>query len=211
MIGVDGALTMKKNSKIGHFNLINTKSIQIGEGGYIGNFNSLKGPFEIVLAEKAAIGDGNKCYRAPLGVSYGGSILKLGTLSKITANHRVDCTRSILIGDYTTIAGNDSQLWTHAYYHDKTGPGRFRLDGVIEIGNNTYIGSKCVLNCGITIANNVVVGSNSCISKSLLNPGTYVSQPLRYIEQPLGEDFRVKFVKVEGFKICEEVYERKKD
>src|SRR6185503_14626779 len=59
MIGVDGALTMKKNSKIGHFNLINTKSIQIGEGGYIGNFNSLKGPFEIVLAEKAAIGDGN--------------------------------------------------------------------------------------------------------------------------------------------------------
>lgn len=209
MIWIDGALNLKEHAMIGHFNLIRVNSIHINQRGYIGNYNRLNGPFEIFLDEKAAIGNGNKFFRAPIGTSYGKAILRLGLLSKITANHRVDCTRSISIGNYTTIAGNDSQIWTHAYYHDKFGPGRFRIDGDIEIGNNVNIGSRCVLNCGVTITDNVVVGSNSCISKSLLEPGTYVSRSLRFIEQSVDDDLRKKFVKVEGFDICEEVYEKK--
>ncbi len=208
-IWLDESMTLKEMSSIGHFNIIKIKAVRIEPLGYIGRFNKLVGPFEIILAEKAAIGDGNKCNRSPLGVSYGNSVLRLGTLSKITANHRVDCTRSITIGDYSTIAGHDTQLWTHAYYHDKTGAGRFRLDGGIEIGNNVYIGSRCILNGGVAIVDNVVVGANSCVSKSLLNPGTYVNQPLRYFEFVEHQDLRSKFKKIEGFSIEEEVYERK--
>lgn len=210
LLWIDGTIRLESGSKIGRFNIIRIHELEIKKGGYIGNYNTIKGPIIINLAETAAIGNKNSIYRAPLGVTYGIALLKLGILSKITANHRIDCTRSVIMGDYTTIAGHDTQVWTHAYYHDKSGPGRFRLDGDVEIGNNVYIGSRCIINMGTKIANNVVVGANACISKSLLEAGTYVNQPLRYIAPSPQADERLKFVKVEGYSICEEVYERKK-
>lgn len=209
LLWITGKLELDKSTRIGHFNIIRVNSLSIKQGGYVGKFNNIKGPIEIILAETAAIGNGNRIDRAPLGVTYGTSILQLGILSKLTANHRLDCTRSIIIGDYCTLAGHDSQLWTHAYYHDRQGAGRFRLDGEIKIGNNVYIGSRCIINGGVTIANGVTVGSGVCVSKSLTDMGTYVNQELRYIA-PTGEsDARLKFKKVEGFNLCEDVYEKK--
>lgn len=208
LIWINGTLTLREGSKIGHFNIVKTNKVFIDKQGYIGSWNNLRGPFEIYLAETGAIGNGNQCSRAPIGVTYGTSVLKLGILSKLTSNHRVDCTRSVTIGDYTTIAGHNCELWTHAYYHDKTGPGRFRLDGEIEIGSNVYIGSRCVINCGVKITDQVIVGANACISKSILKPGTYVSQPLRFLESA-DIDARTKFQKVEVANLVEEVYERK--
>jgi acetyltransferase-like isoleucine patch superfamily enzyme len=208
-IWISNKLTLSKHSKIGHLNRISINNLTIEEAGYIGNLNSIKGPLEIVLAKTAAIGNNNAIYRAPIGVTYSKSTLTLGVLSKITGNHRIDCTRNISIGNYTTIAGHNSQLWTHGYYHDQEGPGRFRVDGNITIGDNVYIGSACIINAGVTIANKVVVGAGSCISKSLLNAGTYVNQPLRFIESSPNADLRLKFKKVEGYTIEEEVYEKK--
>lgn len=203
---IDRLLVLNKSSWIGNYNFININGLSIDEEGYIGNYNKLTGPFDVILSKTAGIGNHNKGYRAPVGSTYGEAQLKLGVLSKITSRHSIDCTRSIIIGNFSTIAGHDSQLWTHAYYHDRTGPGRFRLDGSIEIGSNVNIGSKSVLNGGIKIADGVVVGSNSSISKSLLRPGAYVNQPLRFIE--LAEDQRKRFKRVEGFELCEEVFEK---
>lgn len=198
---------MKENARIGHFNLIKVNSLSMDTNAYIVNYNSIKGPIDIMLANTSAIGNRNKIYRAPAPVTYGKAVLQLGPLSKITGNHRLDCTRSIIIGDYSTIAGHDSQLWTHAYYNDKTGPGRFRVDGEIIIGNNVYIGSRCVISSGVKIADQIAVGANSSISKSLVQAGTYVSQPLRYIEA--SKDSHSRFKKVNEKNLCEEVYERK--
>jgi acetyltransferase-like isoleucine patch superfamily enzyme len=209
LLWISGKLVLEESTRIGRFNVIKINSLEIGKGGYIGNMNRISGPIDIVLLETAAIGNKNSIDRAPIGVTYGTAILKLGILSKITANHRLDCTRSITIGNYTTLAGHNSQLWTHGYYHDKQGPGRFRIDGEIEIGDNVYIGSMCVINGGIKITGQVVVGSNSCVSKSLLQPGTYVSQPLRFIAEGAETDARPKYNAVEGYTICEEVYEKK--
>jgi len=206
LIWLEGLLVLNRSSSIGDYNLIRIRSIFIDEAGYIGNYNRLVGPFEVILDKTAAIGNGNKCYRAPIGISYGPALLRLGVLSKITSRHSIDCTRSITIGNFSTIAGHDCQLWTHAYYHDRCGPGRFRLDGEIEIGNNVNIGSRTVLNCGVKIADGVVVGSNSSVSKSLLKEGIYVSQPLRYLE-PVSNP-RSRFRKIDYPALCEEVYER---
>lgn len=208
-IWLNGKLVMKPKSRIGNFNRIQINNLELEESAYIGKFNNLTGPFDVQLAITAAIGNANSISRAPLGVTYGKSTLKLGILSKITANHRLDCTRNIIIGNYTTIAGHDSQFWTHAYYHDMEGPGRFRLDGEILIGDNVYIGSRCVINCGVKVANAVIVGANACISKSLNQTGTYVNQPLRFIERDL--NVKDKFNRVDGYSICEDVYEKKLD
>lgn len=202
-------ITLKEKARIGHFNFIKVNSLSIDKEGYIEKYNKITGPIDVLLHETAAIGNSNRIYRAPIGVSYGNAILQIGVLSKITGNHRIDCTRSVRMGDYSILAGHNSQLWTHGYTHDKEGPGRYRVDGEIEIGNNVYIGSMCVINAGLTIADKVVVGSNSCVSKSLIEQGTYVSQALRFIPYDPTLNAKANYTKIEGSLVCEEVYEKK--
>jgi acetyltransferase-like isoleucine patch superfamily enzyme len=209
LLWIKEKLTLDDSCRIGNFNLIKLNNLTIKKLGYISNFNKLNGPIEIILQEKAAIGNNNNIYRSPLGITYDKSILQLGILSKITGNHRIDSTRNIMIGNYSTIAGHDSQLWTHAYYHDKKGPGRFRLDGDIEIGDNVYIGSRCVITGGVKIADNIVVGANACVSKSLLIAGIYVNQPLRFIEPIQDARANENLTRIERFPVSEEVYEKR--
>lgn len=190
-------LYMAKNTRIGHFNLINCRRIVMRESSYFGRANIVKVPVSILFLEKSAIDNGNEVVRAEKSTSYSSSILKLGIFLKITVSHKIDCMRSILIGDYTAFAGVCSQVWTHGYYHEATGPGRFRVDGKAVIGNNVYTGLFGVVSMGVTIADAVTVGSHSSVSKNLLKPGIYVSQPLRYIESST-EEARQKLIPVTG-------------
>lgn len=209
LLMVNGKIMLRDGARVGHFNMIKVSKLRLEKEGYIGKYNKITGPLEVFLEETAAIGNSNRIYRAPIGVTYGTAILKLGVLTKITGNHRIDCTRSITMGKYSILAGHNSQLWTHSYTHDKEGPGRYRVDGEIVIGDNVYIGSMSVITGGVKIADKVAVGANSSVSKSLLEAGTYVSQPLRFIPYDPSVDAREKYHKIEGFSVCEDVYEKK--
>lgn len=173
---------LANNTRIGHGNIILLDALLLAEKSYIGHLNRMAGPFFIILSEFAGIGNKNRVIRAKKGVSWGRAMLKLGKWSKITAEHVIDCTRSVTIGDYSTIAGCGSQIWTHGYLHAPTGLDRFRIDGSIRIGNNVYIGSASVVNAGVRIADAITVGSASCVARSLSRPGLYVSQAMRYVE-----------------------------
>lgn len=194
-------------TKIGHFNIIQVDKLILNEKAYINTFNFIRGPFNLILKKRAAIGKNNVIRRSPKGVTYGMSELILGELTKITAFHFIDVTRSIRFGDFSVLAGIRSQLWTHGYVHAPEGPDRFRVDGEIIIGNNVYLGSGVLINPGITIADTINVGGNSTIAKSLTEPGMYVSQPLRYLPKSY-EDIKQKLRKIEEEGLVESVYEK---
>ena len=200
-------LQMNQNSRIGHFNLIFVNKIEMDFGSYIGRLNFLKGSFSVLFKNDSAIGNNCIISRAPLGISYGNSQLSLGVLSKLTSGHKLDMMRSISIGDYSTIAGIRSQFWTHGYLHAPTGSDRIRIDGEINIGNNVYIGSSCVINAGIFVADSITIGSNSCVSKNLIKPGMYVAQPLRHIEKDFDET-KNKLKRIDWDGLVEEAYEK---
>lgn len=196
------------NTKIGHFNFLKIANLTIENQGYIGILNILMGDINVHLNVNAAIGSLNIIKRPGENVVYGNCTFKLGVLSKVTTGHKIDCIRNIIFGDYCTLAGANSQLWTHGYVHEAVGAGRFRVDGEIHIGNNVYIGSMCVINAGVKISDGITVGSNSCVSKSISIPGLYVSQPLRHISVT-SEETKVRLNKIEGYELVEEVYEKK--
>lgn len=198
---------INSNTKIGHFNFIVCESLKMEEGSYIGSLNIIKGPIKILMASRAAIGNRNLIKRSSPPVSYGDAYLKIGYLSKITASHLIDCTRTVEIGNYSILAGASTQVWTHGYYHYPTGPERYRIDGEVKIGNNVYVGSRCTFNLGVEVSDGITIGSNSSISKSLKRPGLYVSQSLRYIDTN-AEEAKKKMVKVDKYKVCEEVFEK---
>jgi UDP-3-O-[3-hydroxymyristoyl] glucosamine N-acyltransferase len=202
-------LYLDENSDIGHFNLVSCRRIVLRQAARIGNMNVVLGPVSVWLGNGSKLGNRNQIRRAKPPVTYGSAMLKMGKVSAITASHIVDCTRSVILGNYSTVAGQGSQIWTHGYYHCAEGIDRFRVDGRICLGNNVYIGSASVITAGVRIANHVIVGSHSSISKDLDRSGLYVSQPLRYMEYNL-ETILSKLQPV-AFPCCDRVYHKAKD
>lgn len=200
-------LVLQGTARIGHFNLVHLRRLVMRNGAYLGRSNVIYGPISISLAERAAIGNNNKIVRGPLGlVASGPARLRLGELAKITAEHRLDCTTSVSIGAFSTMAGTSCQLWTHGYVHDRAGSGRYRIDGPVRIGHNVYIGSASIITAGVTIADGVIVGAGTTVARSLLEPGLYVSAGLRQLRHPDNPDQRADLMLVQDEQLCERVY-----
>lgn len=203
------SLTLQGDARIGHFNFVRVRRLAMRQGAYFGRGNIVHGPLSIFLADQAGIGNSNKIVRGPQGiVAHGPAQLRLGELAKITADHRLDCTCSIVIGNFSTVAGTSSQFWTHGYVHDANGPGRYRIDGSILVGQNVYIGSACIITTGVHIADSVIVGAGATVARSLLEPGMYVSTALRKLERPQDPLTRDDLQEVQAPELCERVFTR---
>lgn len=202
-------LSLEEGSKIGSFNYIKTNKLELKKNSFIGRFNRIKGPFNIIMDIQSGISKSNKIRRAYHPVTYGDSYLSLGVNAIIVSNHFLDLTRSITIGDHSIIAGIESQLWTHGYYHADKGSDRIRIDGNIILGNNVYVGSSCIFNPGISVGNAIHIGAGSVISKDLMKSGMYVSQALRHIDNDI-EKIKGKLKKVDELNLVEPVYVKDK-
>lgn len=177
-------LYLGAGASIGTFNLISARRLILRENAAVGNMNLIKGPTSIHLKGKAGIGNRNIIICSGL-VERGGrpSHLVLGKQTKLTAGHYVDCFESIVWGDFGTLAGVGSQMWTHGYVHDDTGPGRAFVRGRIVVGDNVYVGAHSVMGAGISIGDAISVGAHSSVAADLVEPGVYVSAPLRRIRR----------------------------
>ena len=202
-------LSLDETSRVGHFNIVATRRLLLRQGAMIGNFNVLRGPVSVWLEAGSAIGHRNVVTRARRGVTYGPAMLRLGARTKITASHKIDCAASIRFGSYSILAGAASQLWTHGYVHDQAGPGRYRVDGEISIGDNVYLGSRIIVTGGVTIANSVTVGAGGIVSRSLSDPGMYVSASIRRLPIPADPSGRSDLMQIKQAGLVETVYRKR--
>ncbi|MBN1377688.1 MAG: hypothetical protein JXA04_00475 [Gammaproteobacteria bacterium] len=198
---------MESNVVIGHLNIIRINQLKMGEKSYIGRMNIMNGPFSVELDKRASIGNRNTILRGSLGiVTYGFSELRLGELAKITSSHRIDCTQSVTIAAFSTMAGIGSQIWTHGYIHETHGACRYRVDGKVEIGHNVYIGSGCIISMGVNIASGVIVGAGVTVARNLDVPGLYVSAAIRQLPRPKAPEQRVDLTRVNEPGLTDLVY-----
>ena len=197
---------MGPGTRIGHFNAIAVRRLILRDQAYVGRANLIGGPLDVVLRPKAAIGNGNRIQRAPLGLVSGRARLWLGELTKITSRHHLDCTMSVSIGAHSIIAGAGTQLWTHGYVHEVEGPGRYRIDGRIILGHNVYLGSACIVTAGVRIADGVMVGAGATVARHITKMGTYVAASLRQLERPADPRSRPDLRRLEDAKLREPVY-----
>lgn len=192
-------IVLSDASRIGHLNIIKCKQMLLG--GSIGHLNFIKGDFTIEMEANSHIGNQNKI--SSLGRSYHKVKLLLRKYASINTRHLLDMTDSISIGVGTTLAGADTQIWTHGFYFSHTSFKKARIDAPVKIGNHCYIGARCTILSNVIVGDGVTVGANCCISKDLLKQGLYVSQSLRFIEfnpdekirmlgQPVCDDFIYK-------------------
>ncbi|MFG6519367.1 acyltransferase [Sulfitobacter sp. 1A13496] len=199
---------MAENTRVGHFNLIQVKRLLLKSEARLGHMNFCRGPVSLRLGRGADLGNRNTVSRAPRGVTFGSAQLWLGQGAKITAGHTLDCTQSIQLGNYATLAGKNSQIWTHGYVHEDEAPKRYRVDGRVIIGNNVYLGSSVIVTGGVLICNGVSVGVGSCVTKHLTEPGFYVSGELRMLPKPVDPESRSDMERVTAPELIETVYRK---
>ncbi|MCC9599941.1 acyltransferase [Stieleria sp. JC731] len=161
-------LVMDEHSRIGPFVVaINLDRVEIGSHSSIGRRNWITG-FPTGTSSQHFADQADRR-----------SELIIGRHSAITKNHHLDCTSSIVIGDFVTIAGYQSQLLTHSVDIHVCR----QASHPIQIGNYCFIGTKTVILGGASLPDYSVLGACSLLNKPFDKTFTlYAGVPARAVK-----------------------------
>jgi len=163
-----GKLVMRADSRIDHFTVaVNLDRVELGEHSTIGRGNWITG---------FATGTDSLHFRHQKDRR---SELIIGAHSAVTKNHHLDCTSSVAIGDFVTLAGYGSQLLTHSI--DLVGN---RQDShPIRIGNHCFVGTDVVILGGAVLPPRSVLGAKSLLNKNFTDAGSlYAGVPAKLVQ-----------------------------
>jgi len=111
--------------------------------------------------------------------------LRIGQNLSINHFSRIICLDEITIGDNVNIAEHVAIL-DHDHNYQLV-DNDFQLNGYItapiKIGNNVWIADKCTVLKGVEIGNNVIIGANSVVTKSLPSNCIAVGAPAKVIKK----------------------------
>ncbi len=152
-------VTIGKYSKIGNNVKIRCKELVIGDHLY--------------MADNVEIGRG--------GCTNPESVVKIGNGVGIFENTIINPNSSVEIGDNTGI-GAEVMIWTHGAWLDITQgfPSDF---GPVKIGKNVWLPARSIVLPNVTIGDNVVVGINSIVNRSLPDGCLAAGLPCKVIKE----------------------------
>ena len=135
----------------------------------IGRLTVCKGMGLVHLKRHASIGRGNWISGYPVE-EHGHychqpdriSELVVGEHSSITSRHLIDCTNSVVIGKFSTLAGYRSQILTHSidltFCRQSSAP--------VKIGSYCFVGTGSVILGGSSLPDFSVLGAMALLNKS---------------------------------------------
>lgn len=156
-----------------------------------GNF--VRGLRELVVGEHAAVGPWNILTAHPAFQHAGeNGELWVGAHAVITSRHSIDCSGRVVLGAFSSVAGHDTQMLTHQV--DFSVP--VQTCAVIEIGDHSFVGTRCTVLSGARLPDRSVLAAGS-----LLRPGPaegaglYAGSPARlkqalegaWFDRPVGQ------------------------
>lgn len=171
------------------------------EGSQIGTLTVCKNIALLHMKAHALIGNGNWITGFPVGPSRHFAHepdrqpqLIVGEHAAITHRHLIDCTNSVSIGKFTTMAGFQSQILTHSIDLEKNR----QSSGRVRIGDYCFVGTNCVLLAGSALPDFCVLGAKSLLNKAFSESHQlYGGVPARAIEK-VSPDFEY-FRRTKGF------------
>jgi serine acetyltransferase len=175
-------LVMEEGSGIGHLTVCKTLDLlhlkahsSIGRGNWITGFPLAPSPHFAQETE-----------RRPE--------LIVGEHSAITHRHLIDCTNSVVIGRFTTIAGFQSQILTHSIDLQRNR----QSSAPVQIGDYCFIGTNSVLLPGSALPDYSVLGAKSLLNRPFAESyHLYGGVPAQQIKQ-LSQDYAY-FTRTQGF------------
>jgi acetyltransferase-like isoleucine patch superfamily enzyme len=159
----------------------------------IGHLTVCKNIALLHLKAHSSLGRGNWITGFPLGTSSRHFAeeadrqpqLILGEHSAITHRHLIDCTNSITIGKFTTVAGFQSQILTHSINLQRNR----QESAPVRLGDYCFLGTNCVLLGGAALPDYCVLGAKSLLNKTFTEPYyLYAGVPARPVQELSRED-----------------------
>ena len=152
--------------------------IRIGKNVYIGDDVTLivEPDATLIIGDNSFIGE--SCYIK----CFGGKI-EIGQNVSINSKSFLNGCGGLSIGDNTRIGTQSIMIASNHKFDD---PEVLVKDQItkqgIQIGENIWFGARVTVLDGVNIANNVVVGACSLVSKSIPEAGVYVGTPTKKIK-----------------------------
>ncbi len=146
------------------------RALEMGAGATIDHFTVALHLDKIKMGQHSGIGRSNWITGFPTNTSskhFQHQVdrkpeLLVGDFANITKHHHLDCTDTIKIGKFSTIAGYRSQLLTHSI--DVVENRQSSLP--ITIGEYTFVGTNVVILGGAKLPGYSVLGAKSLLNKS---------------------------------------------
>lgn len=161
-IKVRGRLEIGDNSIIGDRFTVNAENVTLGEYFYNGPTDS----------RGMVIGGGSS--------NFPYANLNIGSGMVCHTGH-INLAAPVTIGNDVGLS-HDVDLITHGFWYNVL-EGYPRVFKEIKIGNNVIVGWKTVIMAGVEICDDVVIGSHSTVTKSLITPkGIYAGSPAKLIK-----------------------------
>ena len=92
----------------------------------------------------------------------------------INSGSSINCLQSVKIGSHTLL-GQNVQIFDHDHYY-KGGVDKKRfVKSSVSIGKRCWIGANSIILKGVHIADDVVVGAGTIVTKDIKSSGVYVS------------------------------------
>ena len=147
---------------IGENTTIECEKITIGKYSRIGNNVKIKCK-ELIVGNHLYMADGVEIGRG--GCNGPNSNVKIGNGVGIFENVVINPSEPVEIGDNCGI-GADVMIWTHGAWLDITKgfPSEF---GPVKIGNDVWLPARSIVLPNVVVGDNVVIGTNSLVNKSL--------------------------------------------
>jgi len=164
-----------ERAQIGPFNYLEATSLELAEGVVIGRLNRVKWLRLLRVGKNTSISSSNTMCGTRPGISPFKMLenVEIGSGCTITNRHSFDVSDEITMGHNVTVAGSGTQFWTHGF-----GINRVKIQARIAIGSNGYIGSRSIVVQGVSIADDVVIGAGTIVSRPITSGGFYVSAVL---------------------------------
>lgn len=151
------------------FSVICPRKLEMGPGASIGNLSLCKGLELLRMEESSLIGNLNWISGFPANDAtfFGTELTRrpeliMGSHAAITTRHYIDCTNSVTVGEFSTVAGARSQLLTHSIDLQESR----QSSKPINIGKYCFVGTACIVLGGSSLPDYSVLGASSMMNKS---------------------------------------------
>jgi len=176
---------LSKGSKIG-FSIVLANEVNLEEGAIILNLTFINRidylhlkPFAMIGRRNWITGASTSNFRSFRAVNNRKCELIIGKHTRIVDRHLIDCNGGVYIGNFTTIAGNRSQILTHSI-DIKTST---QTANPVQIGDYCFVGTGCIFLMNSSIPSFSILGAGSTITKPFEKEySLYAGNPAKFIK-----------------------------
>lgn len=185
--------TIAPSARVGYNFFVRVDNVSLAAGAHLGTANLIWNMRSLELGERAVLSRLNWVSSSPMfhaadpdAVTDAGT-LRIDADAVVQARNHLDCSGGISIGRFVLIGGHSVEILTHSITIEDAA----QVMRGVQIGDYSFVGTRCLVLAGADICDHVVVGAGSTVTKPVDKPySLYAGAPAVW-KRELPEDAKL--------------------